>query len=418
MAYSWKLLANNWSALTDTEKEALFVGTNYNKPTVAELQSLGDKFKVVAYGVDTSVPKTVVKAVPNNKLFVPVNLFGGSFSSIDSMYISANVDANSNIKFVFTKDLVDYYTFTSSGFAKISAFNADTVISEGMSMSDVASISEMQWNTFFSADNGDKGIAMAFAMSMTDISDVAYLDNLRVTADMRGEWRKAVHGIDYDYAYPNNTVLKVELVSDGNYKINYAMASTGGGLNTEALEVPIGTIIAFMGNTPPENYLACDGNTYRIADYRPVANFINLQFGSFNYFGGDGVDTFAVPDLRGEFLRGTGTNSHKNAFGELQGSGSAVGVHQSGTRSSVPLIYNGASNATDTGWFGAFIPPKTSSTSLTSTVDADFSLWDSVGLKINSSKLITGSAWQNHPTVHIVRPTNTSVLYCIKYKNS
>lgn len=173
-----------------------------------------------------------------------------------------------------------------------------------------------------------------------------------------------------------------------------------------------------MGNTPPENYLACDGNTYRIADYRPVANFINLQFGSFNYFGGDGVDTFAVPDLRGEFLRGTGTNSHKNAFGELQGSGSAVGVHQSGTRSSVPLIYNGASTATETGWFGAFIPPKTSSTALTSTVDADFILWDSVGLKINSSKLITGSVWQNAPTVHIVRPTNTSVLYCIKYKNS
>ena len=49
MAYSWKVLANNWSALTDTEKEALFVGTNYNKPTVAELQSLGNKFKVATY---------------------------------------------------------------------------------------------------------------------------------------------------------------------------------------------------------------------------------------------------------------------------------------------------------------------------------------------------------------------------------
>ena len=29
MAYSWKVLADDWSALTDTEKEALFVGTNY-----------------------------------------------------------------------------------------------------------------------------------------------------------------------------------------------------------------------------------------------------------------------------------------------------------------------------------------------------------------------------------------------------
>ena len=109
MAYSWKVLANDWSALTDTEKEALFVGTNYNKPTVAELQSLGNKFKVATYGVDTTSPKTVIKAVPNNKLFVPVSLFGGSFSTIDSMYIDANVDVNSNIRFVFTKDLHDYY---------------------------------------------------------------------------------------------------------------------------------------------------------------------------------------------------------------------------------------------------------------------------------------------------------------------
>ena len=222
MAYSWKVLANNWSALTDTEKEALFVGTNYNKPTVADLQSLGDKFKIVAYGVDTTSPKTVIKAVPNNKLFVPVSLFGGSFSTIDNMHIDANVDANSNIRFVFTKNLLDYYTFGSSGFTKVSAFDADTVINEGISMSDVATISEMQWGTFFDADNGDKGIAIAFAISMTDISDVAYLDNLSVTADMRGEWRKAVHGTDYDYAYPNNTILKIEINADVNYKINYA----------------------------------------------------------------------------------------------------------------------------------------------------------------------------------------------------
>ena len=221
MAYSWKVLANDWSALSDTDKEALFVGTNYNKPTVAELQAIGGKFRAVAYGVDTTSPKIVVKAVPNNKLFVPASLFGSSFSTIDSMSIVANVDVNSNIRFVFTKNLLDYYTFGSSGFTKVSAFDADTVLNEGISMSDVATISEMQWDTFFDADNGDKGIAIAFAMSITDITDVAYLDNLRVTADMRGEWRKAVHGTDYDYAYPNNKVLKVELNADGNYKINY-----------------------------------------------------------------------------------------------------------------------------------------------------------------------------------------------------
>ena len=171
-----------------------------------------------------------------------------------------------------------------------------------------------------------------------------------------------------------------------------------------------------MGNTPPDDYLSCDGNVYRINDYKPLANFIHLQFGSYDYFGGDGIDTFAVPDLRGEFLRGTGANSHTNALGELQGSGSAVGKHQSGTRMSVPLTYDGTGSATDTGWFGAFIPPKSVKTHLISSLDADYILADSVGLKINKSNLINQSLYLKQPTAQIVRPTNTSVLYCIKYK--
>ena len=221
MAYSWKVLANDWSALSDTDKEALFIGTNYNKPTVAELQALGGKFKIVAYGVDTTSPKTVVKAVPNNKLFVPVSLFGASFNTIDSMTVQAIVDVGTDIRFVLTKDLINYFTFTSSGFTKVSSFDADTVLSEGMTKDTLSGISDLQWGTFFNSDTGDKGIALGFAISITTVDDNAYLDNLQVIADMKGEWRKAVHGTDYDYAYPNNTTLKIEINADGNYKINY-----------------------------------------------------------------------------------------------------------------------------------------------------------------------------------------------------
>lgn len=224
MAYSWKVLANDWSTLSDTDKEALFIGTNYNKPTVAELQSLVDKFKIVAYNIDTAVPKTVVKAVPNNKLFVPVNLFGASFNTIDSMTVQVMVDAGTDIRFVLTKDLTNYYTFTSSGFAKITSFDAGTVLSEGMTNGTLSGISDLQWGTFFNSDNGDKGIALGFAISMTTTADNVYLDNLQVVADMRGEWRKAVHGTDYDYAYSNNTRLKIEINANGNYKINYSGA--------------------------------------------------------------------------------------------------------------------------------------------------------------------------------------------------
>ena len=89
---------------------------------------------------------------------------------------------------------------------------------------------------------------------------------------------------------------------------------------------PVGTIIAVMGNSAPAHYLACNGQVVNIATYPELANYFEEQFGSKNKFGGDGTTTFGIPDLRGEFLRGTGTNGHTN-----QGNGANVGEHQDAT---------------------------------------------------------------------------------------
>lgn len=51
---------------------------------------------------------------------------------------------------------------------------------------------------------------------------------------------------------------------------------------------PIGTIISFIGQQPPTTYLCCDGGQYVIADYQDLADFIVVNFGTINYFGGDG----------------------------------------------------------------------------------------------------------------------------------
>lgn len=61
--------------------------------------------------------------------------------------------------------------------------------------------------------------------------------------------------------------------------------------------VPVGSIIMSVGLTAPIHYLICDGKVYNINDYPELAIFIEDQYGSKNYFGGDGLTTFAVPDL-------------------------------------------------------------------------------------------------------------------------
>lgn len=67
--------------------------------------------------------------------------------------------------------------------------------------------------------------------------------------------------------------------------------------STKGLEdTPVGNIINVIGGNVPKHYLVYDNTEYKIADYPYLAQYIKDQFGSYNYFGGDGVNTFCVND--------------------------------------------------------------------------------------------------------------------------
>lgn len=166
---------------------------------------------------------------------------------------------------------------------------------------------------------------------------------------------------------------------------------------------PVGEIISFMGNTAPQHYLKCDGTEYAIGSYPYLESFFVTQFGSVHNFGGDGTTTFAVPDLRGEFLRGAGSNSRVN-----QGSGGLVGEHQNATE--IPnIIADG--DAIE------YISATTSNDSkgVAKNKDSGVKTYDT---KYWYSSDITEFAnGANRCDSHYTsRPTNTSILYCIKYE--
>ena len=168
---------------------------------------------------------------------------------------------------------------------------------------------------------------------------------------------------------------------------------------------PVGNIISFMGNTAPKDYLICDGSEYNIADYPLLVQHFIDEFGSANYFGGVGVDTFAVPDLSGEFLRGTGTAKRDS------GSGSNVGKHQNPT--SFPYIgtYATDKNMSDY-WIGGYskigqVFPQNRDKDTDKT---------SIGIALGRTGNNITSGYKNQITTFTSRPTNTAVLYCIKYQ--
>lgn len=57
-------------------------------------------------------------------------------------------------------------------------------------------------------------------------------------------------------------------------------------------EAIIGSISTFAGNFAPRDYYDCDGRTLPIRDHQALFSILGTTYG------GDGVSSFAIPDLR------------------------------------------------------------------------------------------------------------------------
>lgn len=68
--------------------------------------------------------------------------------------------------------------------------------------------------------------------------------------------------------------------------------------------IPTGTVVPFASTTTPSGWILCDGGLYgrTSSDPSPQPNLFSV-IGT-TYGSGDGLTTFAVPDLRGMFVRG------------------------------------------------------------------------------------------------------------------
>ena len=172
---------------------------------------------------------------------------------------------------------------------------------------------------------------------------------------------------------------------------------TGGNIAVTGY-VPLGTIIQYYGETPPDFFLACDGSTYNKADYPELAKHLLSLTNNTPYIV-DGDNTkFKVPDLRGEFIRGTGTNGHP-----AEGNGENVGVHQSAT--SMLMCWDTGSNL-------QFRALKNATSEIMNVDKSQTATGTIQTITATTSRADNGSV-----THYTSRPTNTSVLFCIAYKD-
>lgn len=66
------------------------------------------------------------------------------------------------------------------------------------------------------------------------------------------------------------------------------------------MEGTVGEMKVFAGSYAPKNWMICNGEYLKIEDYMVLFSVIGITYG------GDGMTTFALPDMRGRTVIGAG----------------------------------------------------------------------------------------------------------------
>jgi microcystin-dependent protein len=171
-------------------------------------------------------------------------------------------------------------------------------------------------------------------------------------------------------------------------------------------KIPTGAVLPFAANSVPAGWLAANGAELLKTTYATLFAAIGITYGQTNGAGGAGTTHFRAPDLRGYFVRGSGTNSDLTASGTF--GAKQVGSFQSHTHTAT------ASSA------GAHTHTHTDNYKLgNSNQQTGSGSWTGS----NSDRTLnTSSAGAHTHTVTVTatggtetRPDNIAMLYCIKF---
>jgi microcystin-dependent protein len=115
----------------------------------------------------------------------------------------------------------------------------------------------------------------------------------------------------------------------------------------------VGEIRLFGFSRTPTSWVPCDGRLLSIAQYTPLYALLGTTFG------GDGVNTFGVPDLRGRIPlhQGTGQGLSPRIMGEISGSEQVTLLSANMPTHTHPVF--ATTNAGSTGTPGPTVMPGT-----------------------------------------------------------
>ena len=192
-------------------------------------------------------------------------------------------------------------------------------------------------------------------------------------------------------------------LGDAANKVNYLDNVTS---DIQSQLTPAGTIITFGGTTAPTGYLPCEGGIYLKSMYPDLWAAIGETWGTAT------ITQFYVPDLRGAFLRGTGSHGTHNMANGNDFAGQAVGSFETDQfqEHSHNIVYRNDSGGTEHSPYTSIDGSNYGSCASEYYLNHSYGQSNRQGENCHLRNKITAKTTGGDET----RPFNASILYCIK----
>lgn len=142
-----------------------------------------------------------------------------SISDIDNINLVSSEVEFGILRIIASIDSgVTWYTFNGTNWITVDVEDFNDVKTNGMTTSTLNTLTSQEIMELIGVPGT---LRFGYYMEIGTLLDSISTDSISITIDMQGEWEKAIHKVDYNYDYPNNTKLSVELYTSGDFKINY-----------------------------------------------------------------------------------------------------------------------------------------------------------------------------------------------------
>lgn len=215
---SWEIVTSD----TPTSEDFL----NYGFEDINNLINNFSNFntiQILMYSTDnlSSEKNIIFDAIPKSLIIKQQDdILLSDVLNINHITFNHNQTNLNSIKCFVSNDLGEsYYSFKNSNW-NVYDVNKVNILNYGMTLNEINQLTNLEWKSFF--NNTYSKLRFIFLIDLLNISNICNIDYLNLTVDIKGVWEICAntHSV-YKFKYINNNLIKAELYSPGNYKINY-----------------------------------------------------------------------------------------------------------------------------------------------------------------------------------------------------